>query len=95
MIVGLGVRVGTERGNVTQCAAAHFRFPHDLSPVTVPPAGQLQYRLYSFSQREKTHCARGHLGSQRELRKRLAMPEALLSRTDLAAPGLPRREVNA
>lgn len=30
-----------------------------------------------------------------ELRERLALPEALLSRTDLAALGLPRRAVDA
>ena len=32
---------------------------------------------------------------QRELHERLEMPEALLSRTDLAALGLPRRGVDA
>jgi hypothetical protein len=32
---------------------------------------------------------------QRELHERLSMPEALLSRTDLAALGLPRRAVDA
>jgi hypothetical protein len=32
---------------------------------------------------------------QRELHERLGMPEALLSRTDLAALGLPRRAVDA
>jgi hypothetical protein len=32
---------------------------------------------------------------QQELQERLAMPEALLSRTDLAALGLPRRAVDA
>jgi hypothetical protein len=32
---------------------------------------------------------------QRELHERLAMPEALLSRTDLAALGQPRRAVDA
>ena len=32
---------------------------------------------------------------QRELHERLAMPEALLSRTDVAQLGLPRRGVDA
>ena len=32
---------------------------------------------------------------QRELHERLAMPEALLSRTDVAALGLPRRAVDS
>jgi hypothetical protein len=34
-------------------------------------------------------------GRQRELHERLGMPEALLSRTDLAELGLPRRGVDA